>query len=103
MISPHRIDLDLAGLLASTAGEIFTALDLVDLHQAGARTEIQVTEIRLALPAVLEYAPGRASGGPRVPGRFRVRPPSLYPARRARRPGRLRLTWTAREEPLDER
>lgn len=95
---------DLTGLLASTAGEIFAALDLAGQHQEekGERIELQVTGIRLDLPVILEYVPGRA-GGPRVPGRFRVRPPSIYPVRRARRPGRLRMVWTAREEPSDGR
>lgn len=81
------IHLDLAGLLSSTAGEIFSALEK-------GPAEIQVTEVRLDLPAVLEYVPVRASGGPRVLGRLRVRPPSTYPARRTRRPGRIRLVWT---------
>jgi hypothetical protein len=107
MISPNRIHLDLASLLASTAGEIFSALDLANRHQThqeeGNRVGIQVTEVLLDLPAVLEYVPGkRAAGGPRVLGHLRVRPPSTYPARSVRRPGRLRLTWTAREEPAHE-
>lgn len=102
MISPNRIHLDLTGLLTSTAGEIFSALDLADLHQEGNRSEIQVTEVLLDLPAILEYVPGQG-GGPRVLGHLRVRPPSTYPVRRVRRSGRLRLTWTAREEPAHER
>lgn len=86
------IRLDLAGLLASTAGEVFSALE-------NGPAEIQVTEIRLDLPALLEYVPRRSAGGPRVLGRLRVRPPSTWPARHARRPGRIRLVWTPREEP----
>ena len=73
------IYLDLAGLVSSTAGEIFAAID-------EAPPEIQVTEVRLDLPAVLEYIPGRRQ--------LRVRPPSTYPARRSRRPGRVLLVLT---------
>lgn len=81
------IYLDLAGLLSSTAGEILTAID-----QAPA--EIQVTEVRLGLPAVLEYIPARRQ--------LRVRPPSTYPARHTRRPGRILLALIPREEPANE-
>ena len=95
MSPPARVHLDLAGLLAATAEEIFSALEKTP-------AEIQVTEVRLDLPAVLEYVPVRASAGPRVLGRLRARPPSTYPARRARRPGRIRLAWTPREEPAHE-
>ncbi|MFL6203616.1 MAG: hypothetical protein ACJ76J_30985 [Thermoanaerobaculia bacterium] len=86
------IHLDLAGLVASTAGEIFSALE-------EGPAEIQVTEVRLGLPAVLEYVPAPAFGGLRLLGRLRVRPPSTYPVRRRRRPGRILLVWTQREEP----
>lgn len=82
------IQLDLAGLVSSTAGEILAAIE-------AAPAQVQVTEVRLDLPAVLEYVPGRRL--------FRVRPPSTYPVRRARRPGRVRLICTPREEPAHER
>ena len=81
------IYLDLAGLVSSTAGDIFTAID-------EAPADIQVTEVRLDLPAVLEYIPARR--------RLIVRPPSTYPARRSRRPGRILLVWSPREEPAHE-
>lgn len=90
------IRLDLAGLIAATADEVFAAID-------EAPAGIQVAEARLDLPAVLELVPARAAGGPRVPGRLRVRPPSAWPGRRARRTGRIRLVCTPREEPAHER
>jgi hypothetical protein len=99
-MTARRVRTDLATLLAAVAGEIEAALEREAVRPrppaaAGIelQPEIQVDEIGLTCPAVLEY---ERSGGV---ARLRVRLPSTYRARGAGRPGRLRLLWSGADVP----